>query len=125
MVRGDTLSQIAKRYSTTVAQLKDMNRLLGDTIYVGQKLKVSETASVDATEVNKEKEKEKEKEKPEENADRNDAAEHSDSVIVFRGDSLSRLAVRFDTTVKALKAANKLTSDTIYVGQRLVLTQKQ
>jgi len=116
VVRGDSLSKIARRYSTTVAQLKDMNRLLGDTIYVGQKLKVS-NPSTDSTEANKEKEKEK----PQEIVDRNDAAEHSDSVIVFRGDSLSRLAVRFDTTVTALKAANKLASDTIYVGQRLVL----
>lgn len=35
---GDTLTSIAKTYRTSVAVLKALNKLTGDTIYVGQKL---------------------------------------------------------------------------------------
>lgn len=35
---GDTLSAIAKTYRTSVATIKQLNRLTSDTIYVGQKL---------------------------------------------------------------------------------------
>ena len=37
---GDTLTQIAKRYSTTVELLKQTNKLDRDVIHVGKKLKV-------------------------------------------------------------------------------------
>ena len=38
--RGDTLGSIARRFDTTVASLKQMNRLSGDRIGVGQRLTV-------------------------------------------------------------------------------------
>jgi LysM repeat protein len=38
--RGDTLTSIARRNGTTVAALRSMNNLSGDTIYVGQTLSV-------------------------------------------------------------------------------------
>ncbi len=38
--RGDTLSRIARKHHTTVRQLKRLNRLRGDVIYVGQRLRV-------------------------------------------------------------------------------------
>ena len=37
------------------------------------------------------------------------------------GDNLFRISLRYGTTVAALKAANGLTSDVIYVGQTLVI----
>jgi len=43
--RGDTLSGIAHRYSTTVSQLKRLNRLSSDRILAGQTLKVRETVT--------------------------------------------------------------------------------
>jgi LysM repeat protein len=38
--KGDTLSGIAKRYRTTVANLKRLNRLKKDAIFAGQSLRI-------------------------------------------------------------------------------------
>lgn len=41
VVKGDTLSKIAKKYNTTVATLKNMNNIVDvNKIYVGQKIRV-------------------------------------------------------------------------------------
>lgn len=41
--------------------------------------------------------------------------------IVQKGDTLSEIALRYKTTVKAIKEANKLNSDLIRIGQKLVI----
>jgi|TARA_B100000959_G_C14966011_1_gene617756 LysM repeat protein len=41
--------------------------------------------------------------------------------VVQRGDTLSHIALRFKTTVKAIKAANGLRGDLIIIGQTLVV----
>ena len=41
--------------------------------------------------------------------------------IVVSGDTLSKVAAKFGVTVNALKTANKLTTDTIKVGQKLTI----
>ena len=46
---------------------------------------------------------------------------NSQSYIVKSGDSLGTIAAKFDTSVKALKQANNLTSDRLKVGQELTL----
>ena len=43
------------------------------------------------------------------------------SYEVVAGDNLSRIAQRFDTSVKAIKAANNKTSDMIRVGEKLLI----
>ena len=43
ILKGDTLSAIAKKFGTTVAKLKQLNSLKSDRILVGQSLKVRET----------------------------------------------------------------------------------
>ena len=45
----------------------------------------------------------------------------STEYIVKRGDSLSKIANQFDTSVRAIKAANGLSSDLIRVGDKLVV----
>lgn len=42
---------------------------------------------------------------------------------VVQGDTLSSIASRFGTTVAAIKTANGLVSDLIYVGQVLIIPQ--
>ena len=49
------------------------------------------------------------------------AVASGDSYVVKSGDMLGSIAAAHKTTVKALKQVNKLTSDKLHVGQKLVL----
>ena len=40
VVKGDTLTNIARRYNTTVARLKQLNNMKNDYIQIGQTLRV-------------------------------------------------------------------------------------
>ena len=111
VVRGDTLSHIAKRFNLSVASLKVLNNLTGDVIYVDQKLIVSaEENPVEETEQTTPENKE-------------EVAPGVNSIIVVRGDTLSQLAQKHNTTVAAIRSLNKMISDRIYVGQQLKLPQ--
>jgi len=46
---------------------------------------------------------------------------HGDLHVVRKGDTLSKIAQRYGTTVKALQAANGLSNDVIQIGQKLKL----
>lgn len=92
VVKGDTLSQIASRFNTTVAELKRLNNLTSDLISIGQVLKIPTTTT-----------------------------QPSETYTVVKGDTLSQIASRFNTTVAELKRLNNLTSDIISVGQILKL----
>ena len=98
---GDSLWKIATEHGLTIAQLKSLNNLTSNTIYVNQKLTVTMKKSVnDVTPTTK-------------------AA--TQSYTVKAGDSLWQIALAHGTTVNRLKALNKLNSDLIYVGQHLRL----
>lgn len=104
---GDTLSGIARTYSTTVANLKSLNKLSSDTIYVGQKLAVSGQV--------------KEETKPSTGTPSKNTGSTSTQHVVKAGNTLSGLAKQYGTTIANLKSVNNLKSDTIYVGQKLVI----
>ena len=98
---GDSLWKIATEHGLTIAQLKSLNNLTSNTIYVNQKLTVTMKKSVnDVTPTTK---------------------ATTQSYTVKAGDSLWQIASAHGTTVNRLKALNKLNSDLIYVGQHLRL----
>lgn len=99
---GDTLYNIALHYHTNIATLAQLNGLSNPSlIYVGQRLVVPTVASV-ATPV------------PTPAA----PLVH----VVLPGETLFRIALRYNTTVWAIVAANQLeNSSLIYAGQRLVI----
>jgi peptidoglycan DL-endopeptidase LytF len=99
VVAGDALSVIAKKFNTTVDQLKQLNNLSNDTIYVGQVLKVSGSEGQTPTQQTT-----------------------IGSYTVAAGDSLWAIANKFNLSVDQIKQLNNLTSDTIYVGQSLKLS---
>ncbi len=97
---GDTLTMIARRYSTTVDELARLNLLLNpNLIYVGQQLYLPDTTSV----------------------------ESSDSsgfhiYVAQPGDTLAKIAARHGLTVWALAQFNGIANpNIIQVGQRLLI----
>jgi peptidoglycan DL-endopeptidase LytE len=92
---GDYLSKIGQEFDVYVAELKQWNSLTSDVIYPGQVLKVSAPTSTPQP------------------------APTTGTYTVQSGDTLSHIAVKYDTTVSRIKSWNGLTSDTIYVGQKL------
>ncbi|MBT2659399.1 LysM peptidoglycan-binding domain-containing protein [Bacillus sp. ISL-18] len=111
---GDCLSEISSQFGMTVAQLKTLNNLRLDLIYVGQTLKVyAKQTSTPALAV------------PAAPAAKPQAANPTgvtSNYIVKSGDTLGKIAITYDMTVQELKSLNHLTSDRIYVGQSLKVT---
>lgn len=96
VVKGDTLSGIADRHGMSLSDIKDLNKLQKTFIRVGQKLKVHKTVTV--------------------------AAKPSKVVHkVSRGDTLSGIALRYSTSVSAIRKTNKLNNTSIRIGQRLLI----
>ena len=100
---GDTLWGIANTHDTTVNNLKQINDLTSDTIYVGQVLKLKQQSNSTSNQT---------------------PQSTTDTYTVQSGDTLWGIANMHDTTVNNLKQINDLTSDTIYVGQVLKLKQR-
>ncbi|MCU0520287.1 MAG: LysM peptidoglycan-binding domain-containing protein [Anaerolineae bacterium] len=101
--RGDTLMSIAARYGLTVGQLASANGLYWNSwVYVGQRLTIPGGSSPAP-------------------APAPSTPSAGGTHVVQRGNTLFSIARTYGTTVAALRSANGLASDLIYVGQRLVI----
>ncbi|MBW3110872.1 LysM peptidoglycan-binding domain-containing protein [Bacillus sp. MCCB 382] len=93
---GDYLSKIGAKFDVYVSELKTWNNLTNDVIYPGQTLIVS-SGGVSTSSTG------------------------SSTYTVQSGDTLSHIAVKYDVSVSSIKSWNSLTSDSIYVGQKLTI----
>lgn len=118
---GDTLYGIALTYGVSVANLKAWNKLSSDTIYVGQRLTVTNTNT--STKPSKPAEKPKPKPKPVEKpvTETKPKPSNNHHYVIKSGDTLYGIGLEKGVSVANLKAWNHLSSDVIYVGQTLVL----
>ncbi|MCQ2969358.1 MAG: LysM peptidoglycan-binding domain-containing protein [Clostridium sp.] len=93
MEDGDTLSSIAVKFSTTVADLVSLNNISNpNLIYVGQILSIPSSGNISRT------------------------------YTVQSGDTLSSIATKFGTTVANLVSLNNISNpNLIYVGQVLYI----
>jgi membrane-bound lytic murein transglycosylase D len=104
--KGDNLSAIAKKFNITVSEIREWNKLSNNTVQLGTSLQVvkqtlssQETANVE---------------------------EREDVIYnVQKGDNLGGIAKKFGASIEELKKWNKLTSNSIFVGKRLVVAKDQ
>lgn len=89
---GDTLYSIARRFNTTVDDLKRLNNLTSDILTIGTTLLVNEISTTPGN-----------------------------TYIVEKGDTLYSIANRYNTTVQAIKILNNLTTNTLSIGQELLI----
>ena len=90
VVKGDSLWSIAKKFNTTVDELKELNNLSTNNLSIGQKLVVSAPAQ-----------------------------DSDDYYIVKSGDTLYAIANKYGTTVKNLMDLNNLSTTSLSIGQKL------
>src|SRR5699024_4427802 len=96
----ETLFSIAHKYNVSVANLVSWNNLKNsDLIFVNQKLTVKGTKQTNNTNAS--------------------TQNNSKAYRIVSGDTLSGIAVKFNTSVSALKAKNNLKLDLIFVGQTI------
>ena len=91
--KGDSLWLIANKYGTTVDELKNANNLKSTTLSIGQTLIIPEKKE----------------------------STSKISYVVKKGDSLWLIANKYDTTVEKIKSTNNLKSNTLSIGQVLVI----
>ena len=112
---GDSLSYLAKKYKTTIEQIKSVNELRSDLIRIGDYLIVPLAQQTEGYYTLSEKQREKSRLNTQKNAEK---------VIykVVSGDSLWKIAVQFNTTVNNLVRWNQLIpSAPLSIGKELVV----
>lgn len=97
--KGDTLYSIAKNNNTTVNDIIKDNNLINNNLSIGMNLKIR--------------------------TDGNNILECFNDIdkeyIVKKGDTLYSIALNNNITVNELKTKNKLTSNNLYIGQKLII----
>ena len=89
---GDTLYSIAKRFNTTVDEIKNLNNKNNNILTIGEELIVPSS---------------------------NSNNQNNSNYIVKRGDTLYSIAKSFNITVDEVKRLNNLSSNTLTIGQVL------
>ncbi len=90
---GDTLYSIANKFGTSVNDLKSLNNLNSNSLTIGQVLLLPGTEEETTT----------------------------NTYTVKSGDTLYSIANKYDTTVNNLKDLNNLSSNTLSIGQTLIV----
>lgn len=91
---GDTLWNIAKNYNITVNELKELNNLSSNILNIGQKLLIKDTSGNDDLGI---------------------------YYVVKNGDTLYGIANKYGLSVDELKSMNKLKSNNLSIGQKLLV----
>lgn len=107
---GQTLFGIARRYGSSVAELRALNKLKKEDVWVGQRLKVPAGNSLTSI-------------MPKTAVKTNPAkiARKVKKHVVLKGDSLSMIAEKYGVSMDAVMQANKMNSKTVKLGQSLII----
>ncbi|ASB60224.1 peptidoglycan endopeptidase [Bacillus sp. A053] len=107
---GDSLWKIANNYNLTVQQIRNVNNLKSDVLYVGQVLKLTGKASSGTSSSS--------------SSSSNASSGTTTTYTVISGDSLWVIAQKFNVTAQQIREKNNLKTDVLQVGQKLVITGK-
>ncbi|PKM52539.1 MAG: hypothetical protein CVV02_01955 [Firmicutes bacterium HGW-Firmicutes-7] len=91
VMSGDSLWKISQKFGVTVSEIKALNSLISDTIFLNEVLKIPNV---------------------------------SNQYIPYKvqaGDTLFKISQLYGTDVLKIKSINNLTSDTIFIGQTLMI----
>jgi len=105
--RGDNLSSIATKYKVTLSDLKDWNNLSSNHVKRGQKLKIS----VESNRNNFASADEK--------SEKMTSTQRIFKYKVHRGESIGKIADKFNVRINQLRKWNNLAGNTIMAGQTL------
>lgn len=102
VTKGDSLYKIAQKYHTTIDELKKLNNLSSSNLTIGMKLKIPTSSS----------------------ATNNEEMSPSTKTYTYqvkKGDTLYQIAKKNNTSVAKLKKLNNLSSNTLTIGQTLLI----
>ncbi|HTL54832.1 MAG TPA: LysM peptidoglycan-binding domain-containing protein [Candidatus Limnocylindrales bacterium] len=112
IAKGDTFSIIAKKFHVTTKALMDANPGVEPTkLKIGEKINIPAAAASTTTTSTS-------------GATTTAAGTGEQNYTVKSGDSLTKIATQFGTTVKAIRSLNSLKTDKIVVGQKLRIPAK-
>ena len=103
ILSGEHFTSIAKKYDVSIRAIQDANPTLDSRhLQIGQKVKIPTSTTAPVTESSA-------------------STLGANEYVIKRGDSLSTIAQRHKTSVKALREANNLKTDLILAGEKLKL----
>lgn len=125
--KGDNLSSIAKKYDVSITDIKQWNKLQGNSVALGKSLKIKSNEPV--SKISKDiKATQEIIKKPTEDAIASvDNKENEIEVeyVVKSGDNLGSIAQKFGITLSELKEWNNLSSNNLSLGKTLIVSKKE
>ena len=106
--KGDTLYSISQKFNTTIDEIKRLNNISSNNIYINQELYIPSTNTLPSNPLPI----------PPINDDENE--EYSE-YIVQKGDSLWKISRDYNISVKDLIELNNLTTTTLQIGDKLLV----
>ena len=100
---GDSLYSIARKYNTTVDEIKRLNNLSNNVLSIGQVLKIPSSES----------------------SNTGSGTGTSNTYVVKSGDNLYSIARKYNTTVDELKRLNNLSNNVLSIGQVLKIPSSE
>ncbi|WP_029271272.1 LysM peptidoglycan-binding domain-containing protein [Flavobacterium sp. KJJ] len=125
--KGDNLGAIADKYDVSILDLKKWNNIKGNSIALGQNLKIKSNADPIAKNPKDLKAMPETDKKPTEAVAAADEKEktsgQTQEYVVAAGDNLGSIAKKFGTTIADLKELNNLPSNNIGLGKTLIVSK--
>ena len=106
VIKGDSLYKIAQKYHITVDELKKLNNLSSSNLTIGMKLKIPVSSSTT-------------------NNEEMSSSTKTYTYQVKKGDTLYQIAKNNNTSVAKLKKLNNLSSNTLTIGQTLLIPSSE